>query len=287
MAMRRLAALGIGVTALLVIAGIASHGRPLSASHGGGPTPVFFDYVFTTIVVFAIVMFGTVALGLLRTRSGRFTPPPGRFGVVSGLMMVASSALIAYLFVHSNFGKKLRELERKANGAKGVSGRADPNARTTNPAARQARLRWDEVALVALLVGGVLAVAVAGRRGRKPPRPWRLRQQEVVAMTLDESLDDLRLEPDLRKAIIAAYARMERALALAGLARNPAEAPFEYVGRALVSLDASSTSAHRLTALFEWAKFSHHDPDAQMRDEAIAALEAVRDDLRRPQELAA
>ncbi len=106
-------------------------------------------------------------------------------------------------------------------------------------------------------------------------------------MTLDESLDDLRNEPDLRKAIVAAYARMERALAFAGLPRNPSEAPFEYVERALVTLDASSASARRLTDLFEWAKFSQHEPSAGMRDEAIAALEAVRDELREPAEMAA
>ena len=52
-------------------------------------------------------------------------------------------------------------------------------------------------------------------------------------LALDESLDDLRNDPDLRRAIVAAYARMEHALARAGLPRQPAEAPFEYVERAL------------------------------------------------------
>src|SRR4051812_35410752 len=107
MTTRRLAALGIAVTALLVVAGIASHGRPLSRSHGGSPTPVFFDYVFTTIVVFALAMFAVVAYGVLRPRTTGFNPPQGRFGVFSGLMMVAASALIAYLFVHSDIGKRL------------------------------------------------------------------------------------------------------------------------------------------------------------------------------------
>ena len=39
--------------------------------------------------------------------------------------------------------------------------------------------------------------------------------------------------------------------------------------------------AERLTALFEWAKFSHHEPGPAMRDDAIDALVAVRDELRR------
>ena len=81
---------------------------------------------------------------------------------------------------------------------------------------------------------------------------------------------------------MAAYARMEQALGRAGLPRHPAEAPFEYVERALLSLDTSTDSARMLTALFERAKFSHHEPGPEMRDEAIDALLAVRDELARP-----
>jgi hypothetical protein len=74
---------------------------------------------------------------------------------------------------------------------------------------------------------------------------------------------------------------MERALARSGIPRRPAEAPFEYIERALADLETSAESAKRLTALFEWAKFSHHEPGPEMRDEAIAALVDVRDELRR------
>ena len=109
----------------------------------------------------------------------------------------------------------------------------------------------------------------------------------AIALALDESLDDLRSDPDIRRAIIAAYARMERALAAAGIPRRLSEAPFEYVARALQSLDAGGPTVARLTDLFEHAKFSHHEPDESMRQEAIAALVAVRDELRAPVEVAA
>ena len=108
-----------------------------------------------------------------------------------------------------------------------------------------------------------------------------------MALALDESLDDLRREPDLRRAIIAAYARMERALAAAGIPRRPSEAPLEFLARALQGLDASADGVTRLTDLFEWAKFSPHQPDEAMRDEAIAALESLRDELRAPVQAAA
>ena len=66
------------------------------------------------------------------------------------------------------------------------------------------------------------------------------------------------------------------------LPRRRAEAPLEYLERALASLAASAGSIQRLTDLFEWAKFSHHDPEPGMKDEAIDALLAVRDELRNP-----
>ena len=73
---------------------------------------------------------------------------------------------------------------------------------------------------------------------------------------------------------------MERALAASGLPRRPAEAPLEYLERALVDLDATAASARRLTDLFRIAKFSDHPVDAQAKEDAISALEAVRDELR-------
>jgi hypothetical protein len=36
----------------------------------------------------------------------------------------------------------------------------------------------------------------------------------------------------------------------------------------------------RLTELFEWARFSQHEPEPPMRDEAVDALVAIRDELR-------
>jgi len=117
--------------------------------------------------------------------------------------------------------------------------------------------------------------------GQTPGLSGRLRTTpETVAAALDESLDDLRSDPDLRRAIVAAYARMEKALAAVGMPRDPAEAPREYLERVLLSLDASAGAVRSLTDLFEWARFSHHEPEQAMRDEAVDALIAVRDELR-------
>ena len=50
------------------------------------------------------------------------------------------------------------------------------------------------------------------------------------------------------------------------------------------SLSRLATS--RLTALFSWAKFSGHDVAPEMKQEAIEALEAVREELRAAEILA-
>ena len=73
---------------------------------------------------------------------------------------------------------------------------------------------------------------------------------------------------------------MEAALAVHGLPRQPFEAPLEYLARILLGLRVRAEAVLDLTELFERAKFSRHAIDAEMKQEAISALVAVRDDLR-------
>ena len=60
--------------------------------------------------------------------------------------------------------------------------------------------------------------------------------------------------------------------------------PLEYLARALGELRASGAALGRLTGLFQWAKFSSHDVNEDMRTEAIEALTQVRDELRAKRE---
>jgi Domain of unknown function (DUF4129) len=103
--------------------------------------------------------------------------------------------------------------------------------------------------------------------------------REALAAILDDTLDDLRAEPDPRKAVIACYSRMERSLASYGLPRRPFEAPEEYLVRVLEELQSGSPAARRLTRLFERAKFSEHSIDDSMKEEAIDAVSELRSGL--------
>jgi hypothetical protein len=283
---RRLLPLGLGVTALLVLAGIASNGRPLSgASRGTGPTVTFFDYFFTTIVLIGLAMTAVVAYALVTMEPTRFTPQRRRWHLVMTLAWLFACVILGWLFLHAGFVQRFTKSLQRV-GQQGQTSSPPGRPAPSGKGVRAARVRWEEVGIVLVLLAGTAVALLAGRHARRAPRLLPRSSQEAVSLALDESLDDLRNEPDLRRAIVAAYARMERALAAAGIAREPAEAPFEYLERALRSLDTNAGAVHRLTDLFEWAKFSQHEPEPAMRDEAIDALVAVRDELRRPAEAA-
>ena len=283
---RRLLLLGLGVTGLLLVAGIASHGRPLAASHGAGPTTAFFDYAYTTVGLGLLVVFAVALYALATTKPTRSHPVRKRWHLLSTFLTFAVLAGIGTYLIHHGYLARLRRFEQQHLHARAAHRGGGAKNHAAGGDARSARVRWDEVALFgALLVAAALYV-VSTRRAGPAARPWRLRSSEAVSLALDESLDDLRNEPDLRRAIVAAYARMERALAQAGTPRLASEAPNEYLERALGELDTSAPAVRRLTDLFEWAKFSQHEPEPPMRDEAIDALVAVRDELRAPREAA-
>lgn len=285
---RLLVPLGLAVTALLVVAAVASSAHPLGGGgRGSGPTPTFLDYVFTTFVIVALALIALFVWGMFTTMPERARKRKQRKkrNFLSLLLYLGACVGIGWALTHSSLMKRLENAPKHPTPAAGEpnlhGGKSKP---AINPTGRSARIQWDEVAAVLAILGALGIAAFVARSRRRPPRlPWRLASRQSLSDSLDESLDDLRSEPDLRKAIIAAYARMERALAVAGIARHPAEAPLEYVERALAELHASAGSARRLTDLFEWAKFSHHEPEPQMRDDAIDALVAVRDELRAPE----
>jgi hypothetical protein len=149
--------------------------------------------------------------------------------------------------------------------------------------AREAHFQWPlALGLAGLVLLGGVWVYIR-RRGEVVPSDGRSLEADLAA-ALETTIDDLRNERDARKAVIAAYAQMERTLTSHGLARHRAEAPFEYLARIL---HVRHSAARTLTDLFEYAKFSGHEVDAAMKEEAIEALVAIREDLQHEEQLAA
>src|SRR5262245_12634583 len=83
------------------------------------------------------------------------------------------------------------------------------------------------VLALAAIALAALYISYRSRRNRLEPLSDGL--APILADVLDETLDDLRAETDPRRAVIAAYARMERALGAYGLPRRASEAPDEYL----------------------------------------------------------
>jgi hypothetical protein len=125
--------------------------------------------------------------------------------------------------------------------------------------------------LLTLVVLGTAAVmTLRRRRSGEEQAP----ENASVLEALDESLDDLRRERDVRRAIVACYARMERALASAGRERRAHETPLEFLRRVLERV--AREPGQVLTALFERARFSVEPMGEVEKRSAIAALEALR-----------
>jgi hypothetical protein len=191
-------------------------------------------------------------------------------------MWVQAVTALAFVAALLLMGKVAREITNRS---------AEPPASAlgepAEPASDQAA--GDTLALGLLLALVAVLVVVSGRRAARRsvlPDEELPTAAQAVSDVLDAAIDDVWADPDPRRAVILAYHRTEHTLAFHGLGRRPSEAPFEYLTRALAGLSASGPSIRRLTALFQWAMFSLHPIDDTMKSEAIAALVAVRDDLR-------
>lgn len=273
--------------ALLVLLGLvaaASRGHRTPGSSAGirQPPSGVGDYLFSILAV--VVISGALFLLYLwfserdmlaeqrRRRQGK--------GTYKALIFLLMFALIAAVIAHFHFhfGGFLGKLARR-NSA--IGGKAVKRPAHLTGHARAPHFQWLPVFIATgggmVLLGFIGARAV--RRSRNELGAKFVLEQEFAEL-IDDTLEDLRAEKDPRRAIIKAYARMERLFESYGVPRAPAEAPMEYLGRALLELRASGAALGRLTGLFQWAKFSSHDVDETMREDAIAALTLVRDELR-------
>ncbi len=274
----RLVAVLAALTALLAIVALASRGHQAPVGGGGStraPSQVLVDVVFTLLLcgMLATALFLAYMRTWKRAEAKRKGSVLGSFGTV--LYILVALGLVAIITSRARDGNgrglNIPRLDQQARLQRGVDARHD---------VRTPSFEWPLAAgLVAL---GLAAVAAPLVRRRLHVRAVYREQRiaHALADVLDESLDDLLHERDPRRAVIAAYARMERTLDAEGIPRRSAEAPFEYLSRVFSDLRANTRSAFALTELFERAKFSPHRIDTSMKEEAIAALVALRNDLR-------
>lgn len=141
---------------------------------------------------------------------------------------------------------------------------------------------WLAFGLVLLLLVAVALAAWQRLRRRRVRRREERELQQALADVVADALDDLRTDADPRRAVIQAYARMERVLAVHRVPRHRHETPAEYLARVLAELEIREAAIRRLTDLYQVAKFSRHPVDESMRADALDSLAAIRQDLLAP-----
>jgi hypothetical protein len=264
---------------LLAVVALAARG-----GHPGGhgtlhqrevPAWVANDLLTILVVAYVLVTIALiVAFFLVR---GEWSPPKHRMlrrflGVV---ILFAALGLLAYRAHHQlNLGPGHGQAQQPRTGTRPTS---VPTLPELPHARRPAQFDW---VFAAAIGGGILLTAfVVFARRRREVEEDEDGVEEELASVVSDTIDDLRRETDPRRAVIAAYARMEHVLGRHGQPRHPSEAPFEYVARVLLAFRVRASAVRDLTELFERAKFSTHEIDEPMKERAISALLSVRDDL--------
>lgn len=276
----------LGIVGLLALVAMAARGSHPGTSGHVATRPVpnsLQDGVVTLLALFYVAAIVAIIVLFFHRRPWH-EPQDSRW--LRNFLMVILLAAIAmafgtYAVKHRQSGKSER-----AEGATGQPTSGTSGTHVRRVPTREAHFQWPLALGVAglVLLGGVWMYV--RRRREFVPRDERTLEDDMVA-TIEATIDDLRRERDARKAVIAAYAHMERTLKAHDLPRRPAETPLEYLARILRGLDVRETAVRMLTELFEYAKFSHHDIGPEMKSDAIDALLAIRDDLQREQAVAA
>jgi hypothetical protein len=259
------------VLGLLLVVGASSR-RPLE---GGAAAPSLPTWPLLFVVGAGLVMSVALVLSVrpIEMRSGG----SGRGALRAGPVTLALSILLPAAII-------------AIYAAPGTSGRHLAVAPPPKPAKAKARKPeaaergGDQGKAVAALAAGIaagvvglacVAIVRARQRGREPGSEPRA----TVAEGARDAAAAAAIPADPRAAVLAAYARMEAALATVGLARRPSDAPREYLARLEAGLGGGRAPAARLTELFERARFSPHPVGEVLRHEAIGALETLRAEL--------
>ena len=267
---RRVALAGGAAVGLLAVAAVAAGGD--GGDSGGITLPAVRWLVAAVFVVLLLIGVAAFVALLVQPRERR---PRSTVSQLRVLLVAAGIVVVLLLLVG-----------RRSTGAADVIEDGGPEGETGQPAAQltsDTAARDVALLLGLVVIGATVAVVAAGKR----VDPDAVADDEVerraaaaLSDVLDEAVAALRAEPDPRRAVIAAYAHVERSLGFHRLPRRPSETALEYLARLLEHLDASGPAIRRLTGLFELAMFSARPVDRAMQDEAVDALVAVRDELR-------
>jgi len=269
--------------ALLVLLAVVAFASRTGFGHASNttPTPGYVNWAMSVFVILFVLMIPVAVYAYSvqmrefrvqnrRSMQARAIRSLGIMFIVFGL-----AGLIVYFRNHSDF-LHFNSLFLNHAAGKGKNG-AHGGANHYTPTFQYPVL-WGSLALAVVVVAWFL-----WDRKQRAAQALELGEPTIaddVAESISDAIDDLESEPDARRAVIAAYARMEGVFSRHGLRRQVSETATEYLQRILLGLTTRVEAVGRLTGLFEQAKFSDHPIDGGMKQDAIDALRVIRDDLR-------
>lgn len=268
---RSLAIVSIAVLCLLV-AGVATVVR----GTGGGAPPLpstarIYEALAEALAVL-IVAIGLITLAVSIWALPRPIPGKSNSRRRQRWWITVITFGIAYLLVGLLLVTRPHPPARVLGGAAGLLGRTSQSGGTPQLSA----IDWLGFAIGAAVVLAVLLLLAWQVFARRSDAPAAAIPDDAVIEGVEAGLEELRNIRDPRTAVIRAYAAMERVFARRGLGRLPHEAPTEYLARLVPGSADRGAAASRLTRAYQLARFSFRRVPPELKEEAIAALEAMR-----------
>lgn len=271
-----------GVIGIAVLAGSIGRAGDDEAGASVSPPGEAVDALVMALLTFGLAL--TIAFFIVQFGGERREDPEDRRRRLLGALLLPVVLLgMFWLLREAGLSFDLGDVSTPTSSPTvGEAGPSTGDLPEAAPVDRSTVGSWTGIAFGLMLVV-VAAWWMWGEKRRRaidaatePPADER---DDLVAR-LDVAIDDLRADPDPRRAVVRAWQALGDALAVAGLPREEAEAPFPYLARALGALDTSGPAATRLTSAFERALFSPGPVDRSTQLDAVDALVAVRDELK-------
>lgn len=285
----RAAALTALALALLAVAGLASSMSPWdatgSASAPSGALRALVAVGAVGLVVALLVLWVETPATWRPTAKKRRAPTREELDGVGGAVWTAGKTAAIVLLALAIFCIATvplltqDEASTPTPAARPSTGATQPRATGRGRAAGSLDLGWLLVPVaVTLAVAAPVAVLIRRRRARRDEAAHR-DDESALAQAVTASIAALESDRDPRRAILRAYAQMERAFDRVEIVRARDETASEFLVRTTRRLPLSAPAAAALTGRFEEVRYSTHEITEADRQDALASLRVVEREL--------
>lgn len=271
----RLGVRALAATALVAVIGVVARRHPFAFRTGR--SDLVKSDTLATVGATVLAVGGLAILVLALAFRGAGAMPVRQHRRPWWVSVIWFVAIVSLLWMAPKATRRSLSLA-PAGGPSRRSGHLTPSSKRTAGPARAAPIASS--ALLVILIGGAATALLLTSR-RTPPRPGAEDDPPPggpAALPSDLQLgwEVMARQPDVRQAIIGAFAAMEVGLAGRGLTRQPTETAVEFVARVLRDAAAPAEPVRGLTNLFEEARYSAHPLDESHRGRALEQVREIQ-----------